>query len=195
MHVPRVTASVSAQSPAPRPAFDQFEVATIKPTAPDDRQGAYIKMQSAHRFIVKNYTLKSMIGAAWELTPKSISGGPPWIDDDHYDVLAAAPGEVQPNLEEQMKMLRKLLADRFGLTFHRESKEFPVYVLTVAKTGSKLRDSTAPSDRLPDLVSTVFPNRVMMPARNTTMAQFISILQRRILDRPVLDQNGPHRQI
>ena len=74
-----------------------------------------------------------MIAAAYNLTPRAISGGPPWVESDHYDILAKPPGEVRPNLDEQMSMLRKLLADRFKLTFHREPKELPIYALTVAK--------------------------------------------------------------
>src|SRR5579863_2800949 len=110
---------VLAQTPAARPTFDAFEVATIKP-AVDEQSGAFIRMQSAHRFYVKNYSLKSLVGAAYNLTPRAISGEPAWAVSDHYDILAGTPGEVQPSLDEQMSMLRKLLADRFRLTFHRE---------------------------------------------------------------------------
>jgi uncharacterized protein (TIGR03435 family) len=198
-------AGILAQSPAPRPAFDAFEVATIKP-AVDEQSGAFIKMQSAHRFYVKNYSLKSLVGAAYNLTPRAISGGPGWADSDHYDILAATPGEVQPNLDEQMWMLRKLLADRFKLTIHREQKEFSIYALTIAgsaqaagplgavgnrKLGPKLKVSTAPPEKLPELVSVVFPDHVLMPARNTTIAEFASHLTNRgVLDRPVVDKTG-----
>jgi hypothetical protein len=65
-----------AQAPAARPAFDAFEVAAIKPSAPDDSGGRFITMQGGHRFVVKNYTLKRMVGAAYNLTQSAISGGP-----------------------------------------------------------------------------------------------------------------------
>jgi len=178
-----------AQPPASRPQFDAFEVATIKP-AVVDQAGAFIKMQSAHRFYVKNYTLKSLIGAAYNLPGRMISGGPAWVDSDHYDVVAGTPGEAQPNLDEQMLMLRRLLADRFKLTFHREQKEFSIYALAAGKSGSKLRESTAPPDKLSDLIITVFPDRVLLPARNATMAQFASMMQRGVVDRPIVDQTG-----
>jgi uncharacterized protein (TIGR03435 family) len=183
-------ATMLAQTPVPRPAFDAFEVATIKP-AVDEQSGAFIRMQSAHRFYVKNYSLKSLVGAAYNLTPRAISGDPAWAVSDHYDILAGTPGEVQPNLDEQMSMLRKLLADRFKLTFHREQKEFSIYALTVTKNGPKLKESAAPSDKLPELVSVVFPDHVLMPARNATMAEFASHLANRgVLDRPVVDKTG-----
>jgi uncharacterized protein (TIGR03435 family) len=93
-------------------------------------------------------------------------------------------------VEEQMAMVRTLLTDRFSLVFHTESKEFPVYLLTVAKGGAKLKESANPNEQ-PKLVSTVFPgDRIVLPASNATMAQFASTLQRAILDRPVLDRTG-----
>jgi uncharacterized protein (TIGR03435 family) len=183
-----------AQTPDHRPSFDAFEVATIKP-APPEEQGRFIRMESAHRFFAKNYTLKGLVGAAYNLTPRAISGGASWTDSDKYDVLAATPGEVRPNLDEQMAMLRNLLADRFQLTFHRERKELSVYALSVAKTGSKLKESTAPPDGLPELINVITPEkeggyRIVLPARNATMAQFASMLQRAVFDRPVVDQTS-----
>jgi uncharacterized protein (TIGR03435 family) len=183
-----------AQTPSPRPAFDAFEVATIKP-APPEEQGRFIRMESAHRFFAKSYTLRGLVAAAYNLTPRAISGGPSWTDSDKYNVLAATPGEVRPNPDEQMTMLRNLLADRFQLTFHRERKEFSIYALSVAKTGSKLKESTAPPDGLPELINVITPEkdggyRIVLPARNATMAQFASMMQRAVFDRPVLDQTG-----
>lgn len=61
-----------AQSPAARPTFDAFEVATIKPTPPDYQGGRFIAMQSAHLFGAKNYTLKSLVGATYNLTPRGL---------------------------------------------------------------------------------------------------------------------------
>jgi uncharacterized protein (TIGR03435 family) len=183
------TCEAFAQSAATRPTFDEFEVATVKPAIIDER-GSYIKMQSARRFFVKNYTLKALVAAAYNLTARAISGGPAWVGSDRFDILAETPGEVQPNLDEQMSMLRKLLTDRFKLTFHREPKEFSIYALTVAKNGPKLKESTAPPDKLPELINVVFPDRISLPARNATIAQFTSMLQRGVLDRPVVDKTG-----
>ncbi len=186
--------AVFAQSPPARPAFDSFEVATIKPADPDTR-GRVIRMQSAHQLLARNFTLKELVGYAYSLTPRAISGGPAWIESDRYDILAGTPGDVRPSQEEQMSMLRKLLTDRFSLTFHREPKEFSIYALTVAKGGPKLKESSAPPDGLPDLINVVHPEdgggaRIMLPARNATMAQFAAMMNRAVLDRPVVDQTG-----
>jgi Protein of unknown function (DUF3738) len=132
-------AGVSTQSAAPRPSFDEFEVAIIKPTPPNPA-GRWIRMLSANEFATKNYALKTLIAAAYNLNPQAILGEPSWVDSDHYDITARTPGHVRPDLNEQMSMLRKLLAERFRLAFHRDEKEMGVYALTVAKGGSKLKE-------------------------------------------------------
>src|SRR5260370_1593563 len=113
---------VLAQSAAPRPKFDSFEVATIKPVDPDAKAGRYIIMQGTHRFVEKAYTLKLLIAAAYDLNPRTISGGPGWVEADHHDIVAVTPGQVRPTPDEQMSMLRNLLTARFNLQFHREQK-------------------------------------------------------------------------
>jgi uncharacterized protein (TIGR03435 family) len=180
-----------------RPAFSSFEVATIKPSGPDDpKAGRYIRMQSAHRFEVKNYTANGLIAAAYDLNPRAISGGPAWSGSDRYQIIAVAPGDLRPTYDEQMVMLRKLLTERFNFMFHREKKEFSIYELTVAKGGPKITESTAPFDEASNVTSTLFPaasggiDHALMPAHNVTMQEFASVLQRAILDRPVVDKTG-----
>ena len=186
---------VFAQAPTPAPAAvtvaaQSFEVATIKPTALDAKAGRYITMQGTNRFIAKYYTLKLMIAAAYDLSPKVISGGPGWIDSDHFDIIALTPGDTRPLRSEQMAMLRNLLGDRFKLAFHREQKDFSIYQLEVASGGPKLKESTAPANAPAELISTVYPQRMHLPARNATMGDFTSLLQRALLDRPVVDKTG-----
>jgi uncharacterized protein (TIGR03435 family) len=181
---------IIAQSPAPRQNFDAFEVASVKPVDPNLQAGRYITMQGPHRFVANGYTLKLLIAAAYSLNSRTISGGPVWIESDHFDILAITPGDVRPTHDEQMAMLRNLLAERFKLTFHREQKEFSIYELKVGKNGPKLKASTAAPDDPAALVSTVFPDHILLPARNTTMGEFAVLMQRAILDRPVVDKTG-----
>jgi uncharacterized protein (TIGR03435 family) len=177
-----------------QPTFDSFEVATIKPTPPDWSQGRFIQMRSGDEFVAKNHTLKTLVEAAYNLSPQAISGGPAWIDSDHYDVLAKTPGNVRPDLDQQMAMLRALLADRFRLSIHRVQKELPVYTLTVANGGSKLKKSEFSPDASPEgpppLVFVIDLPVVRMHGRYATAAELASVMQRAALDRPVLDQTG-----
>src|SRR5437868_7057828 len=93
-----------------------FEVATIKPAEPGLRKIA--AMQSAHQFVVRNYRVKDLLAFAYNLPARLVSGGPAWVETDAYDILASAPGAARPTLDEQQAMMRRLLADRFHLTYH-----------------------------------------------------------------------------
>jgi len=176
-----------------QPAATGFEVATIQPTAPGV-QGRWIRMLTPHEFEAKNHALKTLLAAAYDLNPRAISGGPAWVDADHYDILAKTPGEARPNLNEQMAMLRTLLSERFRLTFHRERRELQVLALTVAKGGSKMKESTvspdAPPAAPPLLAFVVMPQLIRLPGRNVSMAELASVMQRAALDHPVLDRTG-----
>lgn len=184
---------LSAQPSGARPAFTEFEVASIKPTAPG-AMGRWIRMRSANEFAAQSHALKTLIAAAYNVSPQAVLGGPPWVESDHYDIVARTPGTVRPNLNEQMAMLRKLLADRFQLAFHREEKEMHVYALTVARGGAKLKESTVDPEAAPQgpppLIFVVSPQLVRLPGRYATMADFASVLQRAALDAPVLDRTG-----
>jgi uncharacterized protein (TIGR03435 family) len=172
-------------------AAQSFEVATIKPTPPEWGNARIIRMPAPQRLEALNYTTRALIAAAFSLTPGAVIGGPSWLDSQHYDIQAVTPGDTNPNLDERMRMIRQLLADRFHLAFHQEEREFSVYVLSIARTGPRLQESTAPPTDPPDLVNTVFPTEsVKLPARNATMAQFAAMMQRTVFDRPVLDRTG-----
>ncbi len=124
--------------------FDAFEVATIKPAGPqDERAGRYFRMQSAHTFQAKNYTVHDMIAAAYDLHPRAISGGPAWVRSQPWEILAKTPGDKRPTWDDQMAMLRKLLIERCNLSFHREKKQFNIYDLTISKDGLKLKATEA----------------------------------------------------
>ena len=181
---------VSGQSAPVKIAAPAFEVATVKQVEHDPQGGRFIKMDGVNRFVAKDYSLRLLIAAAYDVNPKAVLGGPGWTESEHYDIAAVTPGETRPTRDEQMAMLRALLTERFKLTFHRQPKEFSIYVLDVARGGPKLKPSTAAPDMPAALISTVYPDRILLPARNTTMAEFVSLLQRAVLDRPVVDKTG-----
>jgi uncharacterized protein (TIGR03435 family) len=85
-----------------------------------------------------NVHLKSVIQWAYHLQAIQVSG-PGWLDDNRYDIVAKTAGEVPT--DRQRIMMQTLLAQRFKLTCHQETKELPAYVLTVAKGGHKLKQS------------------------------------------------------
>jgi uncharacterized protein (TIGR03435 family) len=183
-------AATPPQAPAPRPKFDVFDAATIKPVDPGPKGGRYIVMQGADTFLARNYTVELLIAAAYELNPHMILSVPSWAESVHFDIVARTPGEVRPTHEEQMQMLRSLLADRFKLTFHRQQKVLSIYELEVDKDGPRMKPSAEAPDDLPAVISTVYPDHMTLPARNVNMGDFASLLQRSVLDRPVVDKTA-----
>lgn len=151
-------------------------------------------MLATSEFSARNHTLTTLIAAAYNLNPRNVAGGPKWANLDRFDILAKTPGEVRPNLDEQMGMLRRLLSDRFSLTFHLEQRSMPAYALMVDKGGPKLKQSdpsaNMPAQGPPPLIFVVSRELVRLPGRSATMGELASVLQRAALDRPVLDRTG-----
>ncbi len=148
--------TVALRSQAGPDARLSFDVASLKPSAPDDRSGRFITMQGTHQFVARNHTLKTLVMAAFNVPAGGVSGGPAWLDVDRCDIAAATPGEQRPTLDMPMAMLRTLLGERFQLTFHREQREAPVYFdleWTPDETqfGGQLRLQPATANAKPDL--------------------------------------------
>jgi uncharacterized protein (TIGR03435 family) len=129
---------VQAQTGAGR----AFEVASIKPSAPDARATSSA-MPPGGRLEIVNMTLKEMITKAYSVQPFQVSGGPGWLDSVHYDISAKAG--AQRTREDVMLMLRTLLADRFQLAFRREIRQLPVLALVLARKDGKLGPRLTPS--------------------------------------------------
>jgi uncharacterized protein (TIGR03435 family) len=123
-------AILSAQDTRP-----QFDVASIKPSAP--APGRMFGSRGPGMFNTENMPVKGIIAEAYGVKQFQISGGPSWIDSDGYTITAKTSGEGAPKerFEKMMLMLQVLLEDRFQLRFHRTTKEMPIYALTVGKSG------------------------------------------------------------
>jgi uncharacterized protein (TIGR03435 family) len=180
---------LGAQSAVERPKFDAFDVATVKMVDPGTHAGRTFKMDGTKRWVATNFTLMNLIALAYDMNPRTISGGPGWIGEQHFDIVAVTPGDVRPTRVEQMQMLRALLVERFGLKFHRKQKEFSIYALNIAKGGPKLKAAANPDDP-PQLVGVVYPGKIEVPAKNVTMDDFVAMLQRATLDRPTVNRTG-----
>jgi uncharacterized protein (TIGR03435 family) len=136
----------------------KFEVASIKPCSGEPAGRGGVKSagrgggSSPGRLVLHCQTVRSLVQQAYDfyangrrlpvLPPnfraEPISGGPSWVDSERYEINAKAEGS--PRTETMNgPMLQALLEDRFKLRAHRETREVPVYLLTVAKGGIKLQ--------------------------------------------------------
>lgn len=198
-----LTAIVSAQdSPT-------FEVASIRPASPqtnDVRAGVRIAGTQV-RFV--SVSLKDLIATAYGVKPQQISG-PEWLGQERFELAATIPSGG--SAAQIPQMMRALLAERFAMAMHTETREFPVYTLGLAKGGPKFQPSTtpvspAPTNEKPPEVSVAAngsANGVAIDfgggssfaygnnkfeVRRMTMASFAETLTR-FVDRAVLDKTG-----
>ena len=165
-----------------------FEVATIKP----NDQGATSMQRltiNARNFVTVASSLTDLIGFAFNVQTKQIIGAPDWSDRDRYDINATLDTEGAPTDKQLRLVVRKLLEDRFKMTFHKDKKELPAFVLTVAKTGPKLTPTEA-TGPLPGLGFAPAPNGVTLIVRNGLVSELGELLQTMVLDRPVVDETG-----
>jgi len=127
-------AGILAQPPLPRA---QVEVSSLKIHAGDGR-GPEMR-GSPGGFSLRNASLRDMIRAAYGVWDFQILAGPDWIDSDRYDIETKA--HIIPPSQMHVVVVEAVLRDRFKLKLHRETTELPVYVLTVAKGGARMRPS------------------------------------------------------
>jgi uncharacterized protein (TIGR03435 family) len=123
---------ICAAGAAPPPTF---EAASIKPSNADSRNSA--NNTSPGRINFQNVTLKRCLESAYGVPKAQVVGGPEWLDEYRYDIVATAPSGDQ----DLMPMLQALLADRFKLALHRETRPLRGYALTVGKDGLKMKPS------------------------------------------------------
>ena len=116
-------ASLNVEAIAQTNIPPEFDAASIKPSAPDAR-GTVIAMPPGGRVEIGNMTLKEMIEDAYRIQAFQISGGPSWLDSDHFDISAKAGVDLKR--DDVLLMLQSLLADRFRLVFRREVRTLPV---------------------------------------------------------------------
>ena len=166
----------SAQSP-------QFEVASVKTNKTGQREGG-ITAIGGGRFKATNIPFKVLLVTAYDVNFEQISGGPAWIDSERYDV-EAKPDRLATTKQIHL-MLQKLLAERFGLVLHRETKEMPILALLPDKGISKIRVHDGPEMdfgiRPGDKCQVVFTG-VSMPR----FCQFLSIrLSKTVVDKTEL---------
>jgi bla regulator protein blaR1 len=141
----RSGASARAQETS-RPSF---EVASVKRNRASDGRVS-LGFQPGGRMTATGVTLKMLIGTAYgagqPLGNSQIIGGPDWLDRDRFDIVAKADGDVVPGPNGPLPlMIQSLLADRFKLAVHNETREMPIYALVMARSDGKRGPQLNPS--------------------------------------------------
>jgi uncharacterized protein (TIGR03435 family) len=121
-----------------------FEVASIKPAAPPTDGRLMVRLRGGPgtpdpgQITYTNVNIKMLMTSAYNVKGYQISG-PDWLDSQRFDITAKLPPDTTK--EQFQLMLQNLLAERFKLTLHHQTKELPMYALVVAKGGPKMKES------------------------------------------------------
>jgi uncharacterized protein (TIGR03435 family) len=209
------TSQSGTASPAPKTATEspaanttavafEYEVASIKPNKSANNMVRF--MNSLDGFSTTGVTVQMLIANAYGVQNFQISGAPGWLNSERYDIDAkmdSATADALKKLDqehnriERQHMQQKLLADRFKLTVHSETRELPVYALVVDKNGLKLHEAK-PGDTYPNGVKgpdgvgrggVVYMGRGTLTGQGVALAPLVAQLSRQ-LGRTVVDKTG-----
>jgi uncharacterized protein (TIGR03435 family) len=177
----------------------EFEVADMKPSSPDSEDFRF-DIKPGGRVNIGGMTLRNLILQAWDLRPDLLVGGPKFMDEDRFDIVAKAPSAAEsteliagPQLERNgpagpmidfdtmTVMLQGLLKDRFKLAMHEEERPLDAFTLVAIKPKMKAAE---PASRTKFTIGPTqntrnqTPGTRMVTVQNMTMAQFAAQLQR-----------------
>jgi uncharacterized protein (TIGR03435 family) len=155
-------AAVAIASAQTQPSFDAASVKAI--------DSVDTSSYSRHNEFMGS--LQALIWFAYDVEDYRISGGPKWLTTDKFDIV------YEPSGPQAKLMLRTLLAERFKLVVHTETRQMPVYALVVAKGGSKMEKADAPAG------SGGGPAMIQGTMEMSTLADnyLSSTLRRRVID-------------
>jgi uncharacterized protein (TIGR03435 family) len=177
-----------------------FQAASVKRNTDVQPRGMLVRVQPGGRLTTMNASPVLLIQNAYRVQAYEIVGGPEWLNSDGYDI-EATPGGAADEAKTRL-MLRSLLAERFKLTVHRETRDMPAYALTAAKGGLRL-----PAPQTPDCAASDAPMQrpdqspcgvvrvgradggMALLGKSVRMPEFIRILAS-VMGRPVIDRTG-----
>lgn len=182
-----VSLSGHAQT-APAPTGQTFDVASIHPSGPEQRQEGGNKVRPHHihitpgNVVIRNGSMREILSWSYNVAFYQIAG-PDWINTTSFDIVAKAP---TPATEDEMRpMMQTLLAARFGLTEHRADKEMNGMALLQVKDGAKLTASKDEGESIFQNVS----GKPMIHFGRMSMQEFTALLSEP-MQKPVVDMTG-----
>ena len=133
-------ATASAQNNARRQSFEAASLKREDPNSTVNYNGPTPPRQFPNnRISYRHALLKSLIADAYGVDYLKVTGGPAWLDSEHYDLDAKVEGNARLTLQEMRPMLQTVLQDRFHLTVHTVTRAVQGYALVVAKSGARLQ--------------------------------------------------------
>ena len=158
------------------PAFESADVHVSAPSKNPSLRGGALR---GGRYEVRTATIVDLISMAYGMESDKVLGGPNWLDWNRYDVAAKAPQDAKR--DELNQMLQNLLAERFKLVVHKDSKPMPAYALTVGKDNKpKMKQASGggqPECQPVQNAAAGAPQDQSLSCHNMTMEIFAQVLR------------------
>lgn len=183
LFVTAVLALTAAASPAQ--SAPAFEVVSIHRNV---RGGEARTDMTPGRLTMNNASLRTLIRTGYDIQNFQFAGGPSWLDSDTYDISAITSDHAEVSRDQYRALVRTLLADRFQLKVHWETRQGDVYALVIAKNGPQLKLSTDASKE-PELNTNISAHLGRMDAINAPVFYLSTVLSNK-LSHPVIDKTG-----
>jgi uncharacterized protein (TIGR03435 family) len=179
--LPLAASVLFGQSQATRPAF---EVASVKPSAPYAKKAYVGVVIDGGKVDIESLPLATLIAKSYRVKLQQVSG-PDWLNSAKFDILARMPEGASP--DQVPEMLQKLLAEKFKLAVHRESRKYQVYALIVKENSPKLKEAPPGAD--PGLRPSAKPDGMIHYSFTNNLATFADFLAL-FVGRQVVDLTG-----
>ena len=187
--------AVFAQPPQNAPKFDAADISLRARTGTTNQPTMTGGVLRGGRYDLRNATMLDLIATAYSVTDRDlVFGGPAWLERQRFDIAAKAPQETKP--EAVRLMLQSLLAERFKLVMHPDTRPLSGYVLTLGKDKHKLKEATGPGAGCQGNPPPQPPPPVPIntgSCKGVTMEQFAQLLRQLgngYITTPIQDQTG-----
>lgn len=171
-----VLSSPQMRAQAQAAAAPVLEEASVKPAPTSENQGSF----AGNRITMSATTLASAVRFAYNLRRYQVLGGPSWINEDSYEIVAKGEENRPLTVDQFRQLLQTVLAERFRLIARRETRELPVYAMVVGAKGPRLKESKTGQFSMRG-------GQTQIDMSGGTMTQLSATLAG-IVDRPVLDK-------
>ena len=175
------------QAATPQVTFEVASIKLVNHSVPPH----VVSLNTNHgRLTMDAAALRQIIGLAYSIQRVRVQGGPDWIDSDLFDIAANAENS-EASRDDIRNMLQDLLADRFRLKVHHETKELTEYSLVLARNGSKLKETTSDASAAPAQAANVVTATPTggITVQNGSLRLLVNTLAN-ILGSPVVDKTG-----
>jgi uncharacterized protein (TIGR03435 family) len=165
-----------------------FEVATIKPSGPD--QNTIDVNLTGRPVTVRGVSAGELIKIAYNVRGRQVLGGPSWMGRNPYDVTGIPDAPGMPSEDQGRTMVRKLLAERFHLAARTEQQDFPVLAMTLDPKGPRPTPSNPNFNAGGNILIRQDGDDMLYQYSGVTIAQFLAAMMNKFRDKQIVDKTG-----